>query len=118
MRTDAQSRMIDAVLTGTEACAYPTENGWTWASTPWTGWKFDIRLYARDPRYASVYAGDLRHDRCFFCGEKADPRKSEHYQDPQHGVPPTDAHQKCVNAHVRDLWHREKEKATAQMHFI
>lgn len=88
-----------AVLTGTDACAYPTPNGWVWASRPWCGWRFSIETFPTDPRYGSKWAGDTRPWHCFFCGEETDPAGTPFYLSPFEGVPPGNVHQSCLHAH-------------------
>jgi len=93
------------IITGTAACAYPTPNGWAWASQTWaTGWDFSVEVTPTDPRYGSPTAGDLRRNRCFLCGEKTDPRKSEHYASPQTHVLASSTHGDCVDEYISTVW--------------
>jgi len=91
------------LTTGTSACAYPTPNGWAWASKT-IRWRFSIEVSPTDPRYGSPVAGDLRRDRCFLCGEDTDPRTSAHYESPQTHVQASSVHETCVDEYMRRVW--------------
>lgn len=99
------------LTTGTSACAYPTLNGWAWASkTRAVRWRFSIEVSPTDPRYGSPIAGNLRRDRCFLCGEDTDPRTSAHYESPQTHVQASSVHETCVDEYMRRVWTDDLEK--------